>query len=83
MGEEPDRLITNVDVRQYFQTQVTSTLDRQGVAVQDETVIYLSNLLTGFTRSESLYDQTSDGVMIRPLAEIYGQEVIHSNYSTW
>ena len=75
MAQESGGLITGMDVRQYFQAQLSTTLDRQGVDVRQETVIYLGNLLTGFTRAESLYEQTRDGVMIRPLAALYGEAV--------
>ncbi len=66
------RLITGIDVHEYFQGILADTLDRQSVPVLEETVLYLSNLLTNFVRSERLYDQTPDGIMIRPLAALYG-----------
>ena len=75
MANGAGRLITAVDVREYFQNVLTEVLDRQSVPVQEETVLYLTNLLTGFVRSEQLYDQTPDGVMIRPLVSLYGDAV--------
>jgi hypothetical protein len=68
-------LITGVDVRAYFQGMLADAVARQGLTVQDETVLYLANLLANFVRAEQLYDRTPDGVMIRPLAYLYGDAV--------
>jgi hypothetical protein len=75
MASPTGQLITEVDVREYFQNVLTQVLDRQSVPVRDETVLYLTNLLAGFVRSEQLYDQTPDGIMIRPLVALYGEAV--------
>ena len=75
MANRTEQLITGVDVREYFQGALTEALDRQCVPVQDETVLYLTNLLASFVRSEQLYDHTPDGVMIRPLVALYGDAV--------
>jgi hypothetical protein len=75
MHDRSERLITGTDVRTYFRDAISDALGRQSVSAQDETVIYLSNLLTGFLRAERLYDRTPDGVMIRPLAQLYGEAV--------
>lgn len=75
MQTRDGELITGVDVRGYFHAMLEDTVTRQGVAVQDETVLYLANLLATFVRAEQLYDRTPDGVMIRPLAYLYGDAV--------
>ncbi len=72
MANHAGRLITSVDVREYFQGVLADTLDRQSVPVQPETLLYLVNMLANFVRSEQLYDHTPDGIMIRPLAALYG-----------
>jgi hypothetical protein len=68
-----EMLIADIDVRQYFHEAVMDAVSRRSVPARDETLIYLSNLLTGFVRTERLYDRTPDGVMIRPLAELYAE----------
>jgi len=68
-----NQLITGLDVREFFQDSVQSALSNQHVSVCDETVIYVVNLLTVFVRTERLYESTSDGIMIKPLALIYGE----------
>jgi len=70
-----DDLITGVDVRGFFQSAVAGALERQSIAVQEETAIYLVNLLTTYVRAETLYDRTPEGVRLLPLAEIYGHAV--------
>jgi hypothetical protein len=75
MRERSERLITGTDIRAYFRDAIHDALGRQSLSAQDETVIYLSNLLTGFLRAERLYDRTPEGVMIRPLAHLYGEAV--------
>lgn len=75
MQDRSEHLITSVTVREYFQSAVARALDRQSVAVQDETAIYLANLLTVHVRAESLYERTPEGSRIRPLAELYGSAV--------
>lgn len=75
MTSQAERLITGIDVHEYFQGVLAETLDRQSVPVLEETVLYLSNLLAKFVRSENLFDHTQDGIMIRPLATLYGDAV--------
>jgi hypothetical protein len=68
MTEVPERLITDLDARMFFQGAVQSALQNQQINVCDETVVYLGNLLTYFICAERLFDQTPDGVLLRPLA---------------
>lgn len=69
--EQRDQLITDVDVREFFQEAVQSAIANQHLTVSGETEVYLGNLLTSFINSERLYDHTPDGIMIRPLAQHY------------
>jgi hypothetical protein len=75
MPKQAERLITGVNVREYFQDMLAGTVTRQSVPVQEETVVYLANLLANFVRAEQLYERTPDGVFIRPLADLYGDAV--------
>ena len=70
-----NELITDLDIREFFQDSVQSALSNQHISVCDETVIYVVNLLTVFVRTERLYESTSDGIMIKPLALIYAEAV--------
>ena len=66
-------LITGTDTREYFREVLENALTNQHVNVCAETLFYLINLLTGFVRTERLFDPTPDGNMIRPLAMLYGE----------
>ena len=66
-------LITHANVREYFKDAVHSALSHQQLRFHEETVFYVINMLTMFQRAEHLYEQTSDGLMIKPLAKFYGE----------
>lgn len=65
------QLITGMNVREYFHDAIFSAMVHQHIESNDETVIYVVNLLTNFTRSENIYEETPEGTMIKPLALIY------------
>lgn len=75
MAEFRDQLITDVNARCYFSEEVRAAVSRQQLSIQDETVVYITNLLVNFLRSEQLYEATEDGVMIKPLAFLYRDAV--------
>jgi hypothetical protein len=65
------QLITDIDAREFFHGALQTALQNRHTTVSYETSLYLSNLLTSYINSERLYDQTPDGVMLRPLAWHY------------
>lgn len=68
-------LITGMDVRQFFQESLQTAVSNQQLDVSDDSLVYLINMLTGFTRSEALYEDTPDGRMIKPLYKFYCEAV--------
>ena len=58
IGKNEDQLITGMDVREYFQDTVTTAVANQKLSVNTETILYIVNMLTGFTRTENLYEKT-------------------------
>ncbi|HEY0686965.1 MAG TPA: hypothetical protein VGD45_31775 [Steroidobacter sp.] len=58
------------NLREFFHDSVQKALRNQRVAVDDHTEHYVVNVLTMFARSEELYEQTPDGVRLRPLAHM-------------
>lgn len=54
-------------LQEYFRDAVHAALDHQHVRVEGETEHYVVSLLTIFSRSEQLYDQTPDGARMKPL----------------
>ncbi|MCS3903394.1 hypothetical protein J2T55_001415 [Methylohalomonas lacus] len=75
-----DSLITGLDVRHYFQDSVQTAVRNQQLEVRDDTLVYVINLLTDFTRSDMLYEDTPDGRMIKPLVRFYSEAVSASSW---
>jgi hypothetical protein len=63
-------LLTVSSLREYFHGALQQALAHQHVAVEDHTEHYVVNLLTIFARSEQLFEQTPEGVRLRPLVQM-------------
>lgn len=61
------------NLREFFHDSVQQALRNQRVAVDDHTEHYVVNVLTMFARSEELYEQTPEGVRLRPLAHMLAE----------
>jgi hypothetical protein len=72
-GSNGGSVIAHTSLRAYFHQELNEALTHQQVRAEDETVHYLTNLLTVFTRSEALFEQTENGMQIKPLALTYGE----------
>ena len=55
-------------LKEFFRDALHDALSHQHVAVEDHTEHYVVNVLTTFARSEELFETTSEGVRLRPLA---------------
>ena len=66
-------VLTHTSLREYFHGELSEALQNQQISAEHETIHYLTNLLTVFTRSEALFEPTDNGVDIRPLALTYGE----------
>lgn len=55
-------------LREFFRDSVHDALTRQQIGVDAHTEHYVVNLLTMFSRSEALFEQTPEGARLRPLA---------------
>jgi len=58
------------NLREFFHDSVQRALRNQRVDVDDHTEHYVVNVLTMFARSEELYERTSEGVRLKPLAHM-------------
>jgi hypothetical protein len=63
-------LVAVTNLREFFHDSVLAALRKQRVDVDDHTEHYVVNILTMFARSEELYDITSEGVRLKPLAHM-------------
>lgn len=68
-----DTVITHTSLREYFHTELNDALNNQRIDAKHETIHYVTNLLTVFSRSEALYEQTESGFGIKPLALTFGE----------
>ena len=68
-------LITGMNVTEYFRDSVGTALAHQQVEASEETVFYVVNLLSHFTRADRLFTHSEDGIHLQPLALMYVQAV--------
>jgi hypothetical protein len=55
------------NLQEFFRDALHTALERQRLEVEDQTEHYVVNLLTLFSRSEALYEKTSEGQRLKPL----------------
>jgi len=58
------------NLREYFHDALQGALAHQHVAVEDQTEQYVVNLLTLFARSDQLFEQSADGMRLKPLVQM-------------
>ncbi len=73
MSEVAKRVLPVANLREFFKDSLHGALVEQHVSVEDQTEHYVVNLLTLFARSEALYDNTPDGMRLKPLVAILGE----------
>ncbi len=67
--------LTESSLRAYFHDSLSRAMQNQRVEAEDATVWYLTNLLTQFSRSENLFEHTTAGPTLRPLALLYAAAI--------
>ena len=65
--EEPRRVVRVANLQEFFRDHLHDALERQRLAVEDQTEHYVVHLLTLFARSEALFEQTPEGPKLKPL----------------
>ena len=68
----PGEVVAVGSLQEFFHDSVCAAARNQRVSVGAHTTHYVVNLLTFFSRAERLYEQTDDGLSIRPLACMLG-----------
>jgi hypothetical protein len=71
--ESAGKVLTVANLREYFHDALQGALAHQHLAVEDQTEQYVVNLLTLFSRSEQLYEQTAAGVRLKPLVQMLSE----------
>jgi len=67
MSEMAPRVLPVANLREFFRDTLREALLRQRLCVEDQTEHYVVNLLTLFARSEALYENTPEGLRLKPL----------------
>jgi hypothetical protein len=63
-------LVAVSSLREFFRDAFHTASEHQKVGIDEQTEAYVVNLLTMFSRADALYEQTPDGLRIRPLAKM-------------
>ncbi len=64
---EAPHVLPVTSLTEYFRDSLHTALRKQQLAVEDHTQHYVVNVLTLFARSEALFEQTADGLRLKPL----------------
>jgi hypothetical protein len=67
MNQGAKQVLPVANLREFFKDTLHGALQRQHLAVEDQTEHYVVNVLTLFARSEALYEGTPDGLRLKPL----------------
>ena len=70
-----ETLIMNQSLVEYFHQAVDGALSNQSVEAEPDTKFYLVNLLSFFSRTDNLYQRTTEGRQLKPLALMYADAV--------
>ncbi|MBT8085537.1 MAG: hypothetical protein KJN72_09955 [Woeseia sp.] len=63
-----DTVVPVADLRDYFRESITAAIENQRVQVDEHATHYVVNLLTLFSRSEELYEDSGEVYGLKPLA---------------
>ena len=66
-------LLETQDIRGFFSESLVGLIDQRNMEVREDTIAYLTNLLTTFVRSDRFYEWTPEGPTMTPLALLYGE----------
>ncbi len=63
-------LVAVTSLREFFRDAFHAASERQRLDIDEQAEAYVVNLLTMFARAEALYEQTAEGLRIKPLAHM-------------
>lgn len=72
---QTDELVPVTSLQEFFRDSVDAAMATNKVVLNHHTSHYVVNLLTMFSRSEALYEETGDGLRLRPLAIMFADAV--------
>lgn len=74
-----DELVSVSSLQEFFHDSVDAAIAANSVVLDDHTTHYVVNLLTLYSRSDALYEETEDGFRLRPLASMFADAIDASN----
>lgn len=72
-------LISTKNLKEHFRDTLQQTLAHNQVDAEQETIIYIVQLLLNFLRSDQLFEKTEHGLHIKPLALHYIDALQHAS----
>lgn len=69
------KLITDLNLHEYFNDAIHDAISHQHINLNDETIVYIVNLLSYYTFSENIFDIEDGDRSSKPLAFIYKDAV--------
>jgi hypothetical protein len=72
-GQASKRVLPVTNLKEFFKDALHGALEKRRLAVEDQTEHYVVNLLTIFSRSEELYETTSEGRRLKPLVVMFSE----------
>ena len=76
---ETAQVLPVASLTEYFRDSLQSALQKQQLAVDGHTQHYVVNVLTLFARSEALFEQTADGLRLKPLVAMLSEALTASS----
>jgi hypothetical protein len=70
---ESAHVLPVTSLTEYFRESLHSALQKQQLCMEDHTQHYVVNVLTLFARSEALFEQTADGLRLKPLVAMLSE----------
>jgi len=76
---ETAQVLPVASLTEYFRDSLQTALQKQQLAVDGHTQHYVVNVLTLFARSEALFEQTADGLRLKPLVAMLSEALTASS----
>jgi hypothetical protein len=66
-------LVAVSSLREFFRDAFHAASERQRLVLDEQAEAYVVNILTSFSRADALYEQTPEGLRIKPLAHMLAE----------
>ncbi|GAB4358946.1 MAG: hypothetical protein Kow006_27730 [Gammaproteobacteria bacterium] len=77
--EDREPLISTENLEEHLKTTLRQTLAQNKVEAEQETILYIVQILLNYLRSDQLFERSEHGLQIRPLALHYIEALQHAS----